>query len=204
VTVAAALITPMVASLGDDTGCERAFVEHVVDGDTIRVACGSRHLKVRMIGVDAPEISHPDRAGEPFGREAAEHARKMLARQTVKLEYDGTRRDRYGRTLAYVRLANGELFNEEIIRAGYATVYERFEFRHKEEFRAAQREARAEHRGMWATGGEARQVRVIGNSRSRIYHLPGQKHYDEVAERNRVYFDSEDAARAAGYRPAAE
>ena len=43
---------------------------------------------------------------------------------------------------------------------------------------------------------------VIANRASGIYHLPGQRHYRDVAERNRVYFDSEAAARAAGFEPA--
>ena len=43
---------------------------------------------------------------------------------------------------------------------------------------------------------------VIANRRSGLYHLPGQAHYGDVAAHNRVYFDSEAAARAAGYERA--
>jgi deoxyribonuclease-1 len=35
-----------------------------------------------------------------------------------------------------------------------------------------------------------------------IYHVPGCMHYDRVAERNRVYFKTEQAAVAAGFRRA--
>jgi micrococcal nuclease len=198
----ALLILSSAALQARDAGGEPARVESVVDGDTIRVAAGGRHLTVRLIGVDAPEKTHGDQMGEPFGAQATDMARRMLAGRSVKLEYDdGERLDRYGRTLAYVRLSDGTLFNEAIIRAGYASVYERFQFRHKEAFRAAEREARREGRGMWA-GSATRHGRIVGNRRSKVYHLPGQEHYDDVAEPNRVYFETEEAARAAGYKAA--
>jgi micrococcal nuclease len=202
---AAALLVPLSRALhADDTGGERARVESVVDGDTIRVSQGVRRLTIRLIGVDAPETGHGDRAPEPFGAEATILARRMLAGRSVTLEYDGgPRLDRYGRTLAFVRLEDGRLFNEEIIRAGYARVYERFSFRHKEAFRAAEREAQRAARGMWA-GTSPSHGPIVGNRRSRIYHRPGQSHYGEVSERNRVYFENEEAARAAGYRAARE
>lgn len=44
--------------------------------------------------------------------------------------------------------------------------------------------------------------RIIGNRNSGIYHLPGCPNYDDVAERNRVYFATEAAAQAAGFRKA--
>jgi len=205
-TVAAlAFLVSLAGSLsGDDAGSERAHVDSIVDGDTIRVTRGARHLTIRLIGVDAPEVSHGDRAGEALGREATALARRMLAGRSVTLEYEhGPRVDRFGRTLAYVRLGDGKLFNEAIIRAGYASVYERFEFRHKAAFRAAEGEARREGRGMWA-GSAAPHGPIVGNRRSRLYHLPGQKHYGDVAQQNRVYFNNEEAARAAGYRAARE
>jgi len=43
---------------------------------------------------------------------------------------------------------------------------------------------------------------IKGNKKSRIYHLPGQKDYDNISPRNVVYFNSEAEAQAAGYRVA--
>ena len=40
---------------------------------------------------------------------------------------------------------------------------------------------------------------IIGNSKSKIYHLPGQAGY-HMNSSNAVYFDSEEQAIAAGYR----
>jgi micrococcal nuclease len=200
---AVALLIPLGRALrGGDTAGTRVRVASVVDGDTIRVMRGARRVTIRLIGVDAPETHHPQKGAEPFGAEATAHARQMLAGGWVTLEYeDGPRLDKYGRTLAYVRLDDGTLFNEEIIRAGYARVFRRFPFRYKKAFFAAEAEARREGRGMWA-GSAAPHGSVIGNRRSKIYHLPGQDHYADVSEGNRVYFETEEAARAAGYRAA--
>lgn len=200
---ALALLVPVGRALrGSATGGDRVLVAQVIDGDTIRVRRGDKRETVRLIGVDAPETKHPDKPVEPWGPEAAAFARAMLEGKWVTLEYgDGARRDRYRRTLAYVRLADGTLFNEILVRTGNARAYTRFPFAYSDQFRAAEREARAARRGLWSLA-DLPAGPVVGNRRSRIYHKPGQKHYESVSPRNRVYFDSEEAAAAAGYRPA--
>jgi micrococcal nuclease len=199
---ALALLLPLARAAGGDAAGDRVFVAQVIDGDTIRVLRQGHRLTVRLIGVDAPETRHPRKPVEPFGLEATATARRMLAERWVTLEYEeGKGRDKYDRALAYVRLDDGTLFNREIIRLGYARVFRRFPFRFKEAFLAAEKEARQAGRGLWSRS-ESPRGAVIGNRRSGVYHLPGQKHYDDVAEGNRVYFESEAAAQAAGYRRA--
>ena len=130
-------------------------VERVVDGDTIIVeGAGS----VRLIGVDTPETVHPNRPVEFFGKEASAFTKRLLEGKRVRLEYDQERADRYGRTLAYVYLADGTFVNAEIIRRGYGHAYTRFPFRHMEAFRQFEREARNGRRGMWGD--------VVGGSNS--------------------------------------
>jgi len=131
------------------------FVERVVDGDTIIVEGVGR---VRLIGVDTPETVHPNRPVEFFGKEASAFTKRLLERKRVRLEYDQERTDRYGRTLAYVYLADGTFVNAEIIRRGYGHAYTRFPFRHMEAFRQFEREARDNRRGLWGD--------VIGGSNS--------------------------------------
>ena len=101
--------------------------------------------------VDAPEKTGGYRESEPFGDAATRYMRTLLEGQVVRLEYDGPLKDQYNRTLAYVHLPDGRLANLEIIRAGYAEAYRRFDYRRKADFFAAEREARAAKRGMWAT-----------------------------------------------------
>ena len=124
------------------------LVERVVDGDTIIVEGVGR---VRLIGVDTPETVHPNRPVEFFGKEASAFAKRLLEGKRVRLEYDQERQDRYGRTLAYVYLADGTFVNAEIIRRGYGHAYTRFPFRHMEAFRQFEREARDNRRGLWGT-----------------------------------------------------
>ena len=127
---------------------EAQRVRQVIDGDTITV---SGVGVVRLLGVDAPEKTGSYRESEPFGDAAMTFMRRLLEGQVVRLEYDGPRKDKYNRTLAYVVLPDGRTANEAIIRAGFAETYRRFDFVKKPQFQAAEREARTAKRGMWAT-----------------------------------------------------
>lgn len=122
-------------------------VVRVVDGDTLLLDGNER---IRLIGVDTPESVDPRRPVERFGKEASEFTRRLVEGRRVQLAYDQERTDRYNRTLAYVYLEDGTLLNAEIIRQGYGHAYTRFPFRLAEEFRAYEREARENRRGLWA------------------------------------------------------
>jgi micrococcal nuclease len=105
-----------------------AIVTAIVDGDTIDVDVGGREERIRLIGIDTPEIAHPaagDRpanAAECFGEEAHRYTGELLAVGSgVRLERDVVARDDYGRLLAYVyRAADGAFVNYEIVRHGFA------------------------------------------------------------------------------------
>lgn len=132
------------AGLGAET---TGVCTRVVDGDTIVV---SGVGKVRLIGVDTPETKHPKKPVEYFGREASRFTAKLVEGKRVRLEYDWQRVDRYGRTLAYVYLADGTFVNAEIVKQGYGYAYTKYPFKYLEEFRALEREAREAARGLWA------------------------------------------------------
>jgi len=123
-------------------------VRQVIDGDTITV---SGVGVVRLLGVDAPEKTGGYRQSEPFGDAATTFMRRLVEGQIVRLEYDGDRKDQYNRTLAYVFLPDGRLVNLEIIRAGFAETYRRFDYKRKPDFFTAERDAKEAKRGMWAT-----------------------------------------------------
>ena len=124
-------------------------VTRVVDGDTIILDGKER---VRLIGVDTPETVHFRQPIQYFGKEALAFTRQMVEGKKIKLEYDQTLRDRYGRTLAYIYLKDGIHLNAEILKQGYGHAYTRFPFRYLEEFRQLEREAREEGRGLWSEG----------------------------------------------------
>jgi micrococcal nuclease len=84
-------------------------VTHVVDGDTIVVRLnGGERVRVRLIGIDTPEIAHaPGEASDCYGRDAARITRRLADDRDVELRVGRERHDRYGRLLAYVAVDGG-------------------------------------------------------------------------------------------------
>jgi micrococcal nuclease len=130
---------------------ETRRVVRVIDGDTFVIG---ENVRVRLLGVDAPDFGHPDpdRPDEPFGREATEFLRAAVDGRDVRLDFDRERHDKYDRLLAYVT-CDDRLVNAEIIRAGFAKALTRFPFsaQKKRLFVEAEREAREAQRGLWST-----------------------------------------------------
>ena len=130
-----------------------ALVERAVDGDTLLFA---DHTRIRLLGVDTPETKRPDTPVEPWGPEAHEFTRQHVEGRRVRLEFDKERFDKYERVLAYVYLGDWFL-NEELIRAGMGRAITNHPYSEamKHRFRAAEREARENRRGIWsqANGG---------------------------------------------------
>jgi micrococcal nuclease len=96
---------------------------HTVDGDTFYILpdAGGDPVKVRVIGVDAPEIEHEDPA-ECYGNEAWAWADEQLGDRLVWLTFDEECEDRYGRSLAYVFRGDDDagFFDRALARNGYA------------------------------------------------------------------------------------
>jgi micrococcal nuclease len=125
-----------------------AKVTRHTDGDTFWL---SGIGKVRLIGVDTPEVYGE---AECFGHEASAFVERLLplgSLVTYRLGVDP--RDRYGRALAYVYLGDGRLLNMVLVRRGFAqplTIPPNVE--HADRFVAAARDARRRGAGMWAAG----------------------------------------------------
>jgi len=192
---------------------ERVLVTDVVDGDTIKVLRGRRQDTVRLIGVDTPETNRQGTPVRFYGPEAALFTRRALLEKRVRLAFEppdrqGGGRDTYQRALAYVFTDDGRNFNLELIKQGFGRAYTRYPFEYEQAFRNAEQAARAERRGIWneekraAWSDPARRGRVIGNIRTNIYHVPGQRYYDSIGEKNRIYFQTEEEAQKAGFRKA--
>jgi len=128
----------------------RAAVVRVVDGDTIVVQVDDSEETVRFIGVNTPETKHPEKPVECYGEEASAFTESLLpVGSSVRLELDVQERDKYGRLLAYVWL-DGTMVNEVLLSEGYAQVMTiPPNVRYAERFLEAEREARAEGRGLW-------------------------------------------------------
>lgn len=173
------LLLILVAVLMSERGQRKAFlpeegeVTRVVDGDTLHVAAYGRTYKLRLIGVDTPEVyaspkltrdatrTKQDKAViMALGKRASDFARSLCAGRRCRIGYDPANaarghRDRYERLLAYVWVlddAGAETFvNAELLRQGYGKALTSFAYddARKAEFLDLQRQARAEGRGLW-------------------------------------------------------
>ena len=128
---------------------EQAKVVRAIDGDTIEVrVLETRRLeKVRLIGVEAPEM----RGSEPYSREAREYLRVLLSGEPVNLVPDkfSADRDKYGRLLRYVVLPWGLDANAELIRTGHARLYPSVPFNKMDEYRKLEAVACNRKAGGW-------------------------------------------------------
>ncbi|HSC90679.1 MAG TPA: thermonuclease family protein [Gaiellaceae bacterium] len=111
----------LAACRGDGATEVAATVSRVADGDTlvVRLADGGARERVRVLGIDTPEL------GDCGADEAAAATRSLALRRRVSLRGDSTqaRRDRFGRLLAYVELPGGRDLGLELLRRGLARVY---------------------------------------------------------------------------------
>lgn len=135
---------------------EPASLVGVTDGDTLRVEIGGQIEPVRLILIDAPETSDPNRPPECFGQEATANLDWLLSLGgTLYLEPDVTNRDRYARLLRYAWLdfGNGEVYliNEAMVRSGYAA-FATFppDLKYVEQMQTAGRFAREYGYGLWS------------------------------------------------------
>ncbi len=130
-------------------------VEHVVDGDTLHLGVPDASgpvTKVRLIGIDTPELGGSGKTPMYFGREAAAFAQRLALGQTVTVYLDerAGNRDRYGRLLAYIELPDGKFLNEELLLEGCAYADLRFRHGYYQKYQQLEASARTLKKGLWA------------------------------------------------------
>ncbi|MCB9653936.1 MAG: thermonuclease family protein [Deltaproteobacteria bacterium] len=154
------------AGRDEDVGVDptrQVWVTRVIDGDTfvlgahadVRSPDGEAlsGQRVRLVGVDAPEIAHPpaDDTSDCWGPEASEYTRLRVEGRVIQLRYDGLEglRDPYGRILAYVLDDDGVL-NEDLLALGYARAYRGARYDESRRYLMLERAARDAGLGLWA------------------------------------------------------
>lgn len=200
------------------------FVNYVIDGDTINI---EGDMKVRLIGIDAPE------GGECFYEEAKNELARLVQGRDVRLEKDVTAVDDYGRILSYVFLPSGDLLendifvNDRLLRQGYAREFSYGRNnRYRNVFIKARDQALIDRRGLWGAcdeyvseyeqGKQYREMHelptdpncVIKGNISRqgagkVYAFPGCSNYDLIkidTRKGEQYFCTEEEAQTAGFR----
>lgn len=125
---------------------ESLLVRAVLDGDTIDVTSIGR---VRLLGIDAPEMGRGLDTSAPFGREARSKLASLVLHHWVRLEYEGQKLDVYNRHLAYVLREDGVFVNAVLVREGLARVSARVPLSRLADLKDAEREAQTFRRGMW-------------------------------------------------------
>jgi len=139
--------TPALFSSGD-----AGQVIVVYDGDTIKIRFDDgRVCKARLIGIDTPEIEDERQDVRFLAYTAKRFTFFHLYRRRIKIAYDWERTDSYGRLLVYVWSEEVGLFNEFILKEGYAFAFIKFPFNseYKKRFIAAERQARDLEKGLW-------------------------------------------------------
>lgn len=126
----------------------------VYDGDTVKVRFRDGSLRrVRLIGINAPETQDEREEVRFRALVSRRFTFYHLYKKEVSLAYDWQLEDKYGRLLAYIWIDEG-LFNDFIIREGFAFVFLKFPFRkdYQEKFKESENFARINGRGFWKEG----------------------------------------------------
>lgn len=128
-------------------------VAGIIDGDTIKVDIDGKIEKVRLIGLDTPETSHPSKPVQCFGKEATSKMQSLAQSKKVYLYSDDSQdtRDKYGRLLRYAFLEDGRNIAYEMIKQGYAHEYTyNLPYEYQKQFKDAQKHAESSKLGLWA------------------------------------------------------
>lgn len=117
-----------------------ARVSYVYDGDTVTLTSEKTKTKIRLYGIDAPEIA------QPYGKESRNHLRKKILYKNVEVKVNG--KDRYKRTIGTIFL-DGENINLWMIKSGFAWHYK--QYCKDKVFAIAERNAKNKKIEMWKT-----------------------------------------------------
>lgn len=112
----------------------------VSDGDTFTMLTqGNRQVKIRLHGIDCPEKR------QDFGTVAKNYTSGQIFGKIVQARV--LKQDQYRRSVAIVILPNGKNLNQELLRAGMAWHYKKYD--KSSEFALLEKQARINKAGLW-------------------------------------------------------
>ncbi len=180
----------------------------VVDGDTLKIQLKGKTETVRLLLVDTPETNHPEIGKQPLGEEAKAFTQKLVHEaEKIELEKEKTKRDKYGRFLAYV-LVDGKLLQEELIKGGFARVayVEDDDAKYLDRLKKAEQEVKQKKVGIWQWDNYSRKDGFqmeslkreknifIASKNSDVYHPVGCHVAEDIKPENLIYYYSEQEA----------
>lgn len=206
-----------------NTSEDSLIVSKVSDGDTIWAGDGNKDIKIRLVGVDTPELAKFGNPAQFMAKEAKEFTYDLVYDKVIHLERDESNIDKYDRYLRYVWLEEpirnpsledirDKTLNGLLVKEGYAyaKAYEP-DTKYRKYFEEIEKAAVKNEKGIWSKKKNRDEYKkenykgsgsIKGNKNSKIYHLPGSRNYNSMKEENVVYFESEKEAKDAGFRPA--
>ncbi|TDP95363.1 micrococcal nuclease [Leucobacter luti] len=103
---------------------EPVTLERVVDGDTIVISYEVKPKRVRIIGIDTPELGRGAKADECYAQEGTQALTALLAAGSIELVSDPSQgdTDKYGRLLRHVTV-DGRSVAVEMLVAGMGHEY---------------------------------------------------------------------------------
>ena len=155
---------PIEAPSADYAPCattREAEIRCVLDGDTVSLGrCNEEGERIRLLGIDAPEISHEGLEADCYGDAAMGMLNQLIGNEAVWLSFGSECQDLYGRTLAWIWLASEEeepvLISEWMLRHGHARLYEgegASKVIYRERLIAAEQSAMEGQLGLWGECG---------------------------------------------------
>ncbi len=136
-------------------------ISKIVDGDTLILGSGDNRVTLRLIGIDTPESKRnkkfkrevlkcgvSDEVMLEMGKKATNFAKRYFS-AGEKIKYKSYGKGKYGRELAWIE---GKEYNADVIKSGYATVYQKSSQLPKEvleKLNSYQAEAKRKRRGLW-------------------------------------------------------
>ena len=174
ISVSSSLHAKQSCHLSPASTFEKAKVKWVYDGDTLLITDSegssdkSNERKIRIIGIDTPEVKHHQQKAQAYGAKAREELRALLKQHNyqVILEFDKEKRDRYGRELAYTYLASGESISEWLLQRGYAkTLIIPPNVKYADCFKKAEKHAQQNKLRLWKL--KSNQVKQVSDLSSR-------------------------------------
>ena len=169
-------------------------VVNVIDGDTADLDNGWR---LRFSGINTPET------GECYYQEAKDELKRLILGKQVYLENDYTDAGKYDRKLRYV-FVDDLLVNEELVRGGFAKVYDKYkdDTRMYERLKDVEFLAARELVGVWGCVDPRADCAFVASKNSEVYHESHCKAAKKIKVDNLICIDSVEEAISLGLRPA--
>ncbi|MBI4911371.1 MAG: thermonuclease family protein [Acidobacteria bacterium] len=128
---------------------QQGEVQRVIDGDELSVLVGTEPIRVRLLGVSAPDATMNDPDMQPAGRQTLLFLENRVQGRKVELVFDEFKLDPRKRLLCYVHIEGKDL-GEDLVERGLALSYTKYPFSRLGAYALAEDGARRARRGIWS------------------------------------------------------